>query len=110
MSAETGSITAYLDTSALAKWYLNEPGSDAFVAYLQGLDSAAISGLTRAEMRNPEHPRRPSDALHLSIARHLGLETLATADAVKAGAVRAMGFSVDHFCSPTGARLSLFLS
>jgi hypothetical protein len=28
---------AYLDTSALAKWYLNEAGSDAFVAFLQQL-------------------------------------------------------------------------
>ena len=56
-SAETGSVqtglgTAYLDTSALAKWYVNERGSDAFVAYLQGLDSAAITSLTRAEMRS----------------------------------------------------------
>jgi predicted nucleic acid-binding protein len=132
-----GSITAYLDTSALAKWYLNEPGSDAFVAYLQGLDSAAISRLTRAEMRSlfagrrrmgnfdaaleavlfsallddiasgalllypiddarfddavnligryPEHPLRTLDAPHLSVARHLGLQTLATADAAMAG-------------------------
>jgi len=149
MSAETGSITAYLDTSALAKWYLNEPGSDAFVAYLQGLDSAAVSGLTRAEMRSllarrrrmgdfdaaletvlfsaflddiasgalvlypmddarfddavnligryPEHPLRTLDALHLAVARHLGLETFATADAVMASAARAIGFSVDQF-------------
>jgi len=149
MSAETGSITAYLDTSALAKWYLNEPGSDAFVAYLQGLDSAAVSGLTRAEMRSllarrrrmgdfdaaletvlfsaflddiasgalvlypmddarfddavnligryPEHPLRTLDALHLAVARHVGLKTFATADAVMASAARAIGFSVDQF-------------
>jgi uncharacterized protein len=153
-SAETGSVqtglgTAYLDTSALAKWYVNERGSDAFVAYLQGLDSAAISSLTRAEMRSlfarrrrmgdfdaaleailfsaflddigsgalllhpvddarfddavnligryPEHPLRTLDALHLSVARHLGLETLVTADAVMADAARSMGFSVDQF-------------
>ena len=35
--------SAYLDTSALAKWYLNEAGSDAFVAYLQGPDLALIT-------------------------------------------------------------------
>ena len=43
---------AYLDTSALAKWYLNEPQSEAFVDYLQGLDVAVVSSLTRTEMRS----------------------------------------------------------
>jgi uncharacterized protein len=43
---------AYLDTSALAKWYLNEPGSKDFVRYLQDLDVAAISSLTQTEMRS----------------------------------------------------------
>ena len=42
----------YLDTSALAKWYLNEPGSDAFVDFLQSLDVSVISSLTRTEMRS----------------------------------------------------------
>ena len=37
----------YLDTSALAKWSLNEPGSDDFVRYLQGLEVAVVSSLTR---------------------------------------------------------------
>ena len=27
---------AYLDTSALAKWYLNEAGSEAFVEFCRG--------------------------------------------------------------------------
>lgn len=49
---------AYLDTSALAKWYLNEPGSEAFVAFLQGLDSAVISSLTQTEMRSLLSRRR----------------------------------------------------
>ncbi len=35
MSAEQ---PAYLDTSALAKWYLNEAGSEEFVRYVQGPD------------------------------------------------------------------------
>jgi predicted nucleic acid-binding protein len=48
MSAEQ---RAYLDTSALAKWYLNEAGSDAFVAFLQELGAAVISSLTVTEMR-----------------------------------------------------------
>lgn len=140
---------AYLDTSALAKWYLNEPGSEAFVAYVQGLDSAVISSLTRTEMRSllarrrrlgdfdaaleallhsaflddigsgalllhpvddarfddavhlmgryPEHPLRTLDALHLALARALGLDALATADAVMADAAASMGFTVARF-------------
>ena len=48
MSAEQ---RAYLDTSALAKWYLNEAGSEAFVAFLQELGAAVISSLTVTEMR-----------------------------------------------------------
>lgn len=49
---------AYLDTSALAKWYLNEAGSEAFVTFLQGLDSAVISSLTQTEMRSLLSRRR----------------------------------------------------
>ena len=55
MSAER---RAYLDTSALAKWYLNEPGSDAFVNFVQALDVAVISSLTRTEMRSLLSRRR----------------------------------------------------
>ena len=49
MSAE-GRV--YLDTSALAKWYLNEDGSDVFVAYLNELGVAVVSSLTRTEKSN----------------------------------------------------------
>jgi uncharacterized protein len=49
---------AYLDTSALAKWYLNEAGSEAFVEFLQGLDSAVISSLSVTEMRSLLSRRR----------------------------------------------------
>ena len=55
MSAEQ---RAYLDTSALAKWYLNEQGSEAFVTFLQGLDVAVISSLTVTEMRSLLSRRR----------------------------------------------------
>lgn len=55
MSAEQ---RAYLDTSALAKWYLNEVGSEAFVDFLQGLGSAVISSLTITEMRSLLSRRR----------------------------------------------------
>jgi predicted nucleic acid-binding protein len=41
----------YLDTSALAKWYLNEPLSEQFEAYIREQSSAAISRLTVVEFR-----------------------------------------------------------
>jgi len=54
----SGNGRTYLDTSALAKWYLNEPGSDDFVRYLQGLDVAVVSSLTRTEVRSMLARRR----------------------------------------------------
>jgi predicted nucleic acid-binding protein len=50
--------SAYLDTSALAKWYLSEVGSEQFVDYLRALDSAVISSLTTVEMRSLLSRRR----------------------------------------------------
>ncbi|MCP4042656.1 MAG: type II toxin-antitoxin system VapC family toxin [Gammaproteobacteria bacterium] len=47
MSAESN----YIDTSALAKWYLNEARSDEFADWIQGIDLAIISELTKTEMR-----------------------------------------------------------
>ncbi len=41
----------YLDTSALAKWYLNEPFSEEFEAFIQEQSTAAISRLTVVEFR-----------------------------------------------------------
>ena len=41
----------YLDTSALAKWYLNEPFSEAFEEFIQEQPAAAISRLTVVEFR-----------------------------------------------------------
>jgi uncharacterized protein len=43
---------AYLDTSAVAKWYLNEHNSDLLAKYIQEVDIAAISSLTRTELRS----------------------------------------------------------
>lgn len=41
----------YIDTSALAKWYLSEPRSEDFEAFLQQQGSGAISRLTVLEFR-----------------------------------------------------------
>lgn len=45
------SDSVYLDTSALAKWYLAEHNTDAVTAYIVALDQAIISSLTMTEMR-----------------------------------------------------------
>ena len=42
----------YIDTSALAKWYLAEKNSDKFVQFLEAVPVAAISQLTITEMRS----------------------------------------------------------
>lgn len=41
----------YLDTSALAKWYLNEPFSEEFEAFIQEQPATAISRLAVVEFR-----------------------------------------------------------
>jgi len=41
----------YFDTSALAKWYLNEPRSEDVEKYIQEQGPVAISDLTVVEMR-----------------------------------------------------------
>lgn len=42
----------YMDTSALAKWYLNETNSEVFSKYIRSVDIAVISSLTKVEMRS----------------------------------------------------------
>lgn len=44
-------MDTYLDTSALAKWYLNEPFSDEVEAFLTKHEGAAISRLGVVEFR-----------------------------------------------------------
>ncbi len=43
---------AYVDSSALAKWYLNEAGSAEFVDFIRSLQVAMISRLTVVEVRS----------------------------------------------------------
>jgi predicted nucleic acid-binding protein len=142
----------YLDTSALAKWYLNEPRAEELAHWIQEEDEVWISTLTKVEMRcllarkrrsgqvsieieqrafatfqedvaraflflQPvedktllaavhlndrlrEHPLRSLDAIHLSIARDLQVERLATADAVMADAAKALDLEVTWFGPP----------
>lgn len=61
----------YLDTSALAKWYLNEPYSDAVEAYLRDLPAAWISSLTRLELRCLLARRRRSQEISAELEGQL---------------------------------------
>ncbi len=45
------SDNVYLDTSVLAKWYLNESGTKEVTSYIQSVERAVISSLTITEMR-----------------------------------------------------------
>src|ERR671918_682358 len=93
MSADT----TYIDTSALAKWYLPEPGSEAFVEFIVRQDGAVISRLTSVELRcllarrrrageiAPEHERDAWFTFEDDIrAGHLHVEALADGHAIKA--------------------------
>ena len=142
-------MTVYVDTSALAKWYLNEPRSDDFEAFISGRPDAAISRLTVVEFRcllarrrragdfTSAHetrigdtfaadigagalavysvedsdfqgattliadlrrqPLRTLDALHLAIARRLGVDLVATADRVMAAACKDLAIETATF-------------
>ena len=56
-------MSAYLDTSALAKWYLNEPRSEEFVEYLAAVEEPIVSSLAITEMRSLLAWRRRAGAL-----------------------------------------------
>jgi|AntDeeMetagen681_2_1112603.scaffolds.fasta_scaffold02999_2 hypothetical protein len=43
-------MLCYLDTSALAKWYLNEPGSEEFSFWIGSQQDTHISSLTALEL------------------------------------------------------------
>lgn len=57
----------YLDTSALAKWYLNEPFSEQVEAFIQEQPTAAVSRLTVVEFRCLLARRRRAGELTKSI-------------------------------------------
>lgn len=61
----------YLDTSALAKWYLNEALSDRVDEYLSTLSYVWISSLTVVEMRSLLLRRRRARELESSIVERI---------------------------------------
>jgi uncharacterized protein len=136
----------YIDTSAVAKWYLNEASSDEVERFLQERGPVEISELTVVEMRSllarrrregsidasleieifaafsedirqgflvcrplPAEwatasvnllsalqyvPMRTLDAIHLTIAKDLPVDIVATSDRVMAEGARTLGLRV----------------
>jgi len=62
-SAFGPSVDVYVDTSALAKWYLNEDFSDEVEGFLQQILPAYISPLTKVEMKSLLARRRREGSL-----------------------------------------------
>ena len=59
----------YIDTSALAKWYLNENRSDDFENWIKEQDNACISTLTATEFRCLLARRRRTGELTSALER-----------------------------------------
>ena len=57
----------YFDTSALAKWYINEPRSEDVEKYIQEHGPVAISDLTVVEMRSLLARRRREGSIDMDI-------------------------------------------
>jgi len=57
----------YVDTSAVAKWYLNEAASDEVERYLQQQSSVEISELTVVEVRSLLARRRREGSIDASL-------------------------------------------
>lgn len=64
-------VAAYLDTSALAKWYLNEPNAAAFEAFVRALPEAAVSRLTVLEFHCLLARRRRAGEIGAAIERRV---------------------------------------
>ncbi len=61
----------YLDTSALAKWYINEPLSEQVEDYLSALPYALISSLVIVEMRSLLLRRRRSGEIESALVERI---------------------------------------
>ncbi|MCX7091418.1 MAG: type II toxin-antitoxin system VapC family toxin [Legionellales bacterium] len=84
----------YLDTSALAKWYLNEVNSEEFTEFLRSIPSAIISPLTITEMRSLLSRRRRM----FEISESLEMEIFATFQMdMDKGYLHVVPFETRHF-------------
>jgi uncharacterized protein len=98
-------MAAYLDTSALAKWYLNEPFSEQFEAFIRAQPSAAISRLTMVELRCLLARRRRAGEITKSVETRV---FAAFEQDVRAGHLQVHPFADEHLVAALGliARLA----
>jgi predicted nucleic acid-binding protein len=92
-------VGPYLDTSALAKWYLNEPFSEAFEAFIQEQETAAVSRLTVVEFRCLLARRRRAGELTKAIESRV--YTAFERD-VSAGALQVYPVADEHLIAALG--------
>lgn len=64
-------MTTYLDTSALAKWYLNEAFSEEVETFLAGVLPVTISPLVKLEMRSLVARRRQEGSLDSALENRI---------------------------------------
>jgi uncharacterized protein len=83
----------YIDTSALAKWYLNEPQSENFENFIARQTSAAIGRLTLVEFRCLLARRRRAGEITKSIEAKV-YDTFA--DDIRAGVFAVHPLHDDH--------------
>lgn len=87
-------VSAYIDTSALAKWYFEECGSGVFTEFLLGLDQAFVSSLTITEMRSFLAKRRRMGEIN---EQHEMILFSSFADDVTLGHVSMLTVQHEHF-------------
>jgi uncharacterized protein len=88
----------YLDTSALAKWYINEPLSATVEAFIQAHAPLDISSLTVTEMRCLLARRRRNDNFEATLEHRI----FATFQQdIKQGHLRLHMFEDDHLKTAT---------
>lgn len=94
-------MTVYVDTSALAKWYVNEAGSDEFEQYISQAPAAWISRPGVVESAASLARRRRMRQITAATANRLFLaferDILATGDRRLATAAEALGMKAELF-------------
>jgi predicted nucleic acid-binding protein len=89
----------YLDTGALAKWYLNEPFSEEFEAFIQEQSTAAISRLTVVEFRCLLARRRRAGEIAKAVE---GRVFAAFEDDIRAGFLQVYPVADEHLIAALG--------
>ena len=89
----------YLDTSALAKWYLNEPFSEAFEESIRAQPAAAISRLSGVELRCLLARRRRAGEITKAIETRV---TAAFEKDVSAGSLQVHPVADEHVIAALG--------